>query len=122
MLSELNHRVKNTLATVQSIASQTLRKSENPADFVASFLGRLQSLATAHTLLTQSNWQGAVLGALIRTQVMTNSADDDRISCFPVPKTFYRRNSRSISPWCCTNSVRTHVSMEPCPPLMAAWQ
>ena len=81
LLSELNHRVKNTLATVQSIASQTLRKSKNPADFVASFLGRLQSLATAHTLLTQSNWQGAVLGALIRTQVMTDFADDDRISC-----------------------------------------
>jgi PAS domain S-box-containing protein len=81
LLDELNHRVKNTLATVQSIASQTLRKSKSPAEFVASFLGRLQSLANAHTLLTQSNWQGAELAALIRSQIIVDSANEDRIRC-----------------------------------------
>ena len=81
LLSELNHRVKNTLAMVQSIASQTLRKSKNPAEFVTNFLGRLQSLASAHTLLTQSNWQGAELGALIRSQIIADGANDDRIAC-----------------------------------------
>jgi PAS domain S-box-containing protein len=81
LLGELNHRVKNTLATVQSIASQTLRRSKNPAEFVASFLGRLQSLANAHTLLTQSNWQGAELGTLIRSQIIADSPSEDRITC-----------------------------------------
>src|SRR4029079_1179358 len=63
------------------IASQTLRKSKSPAEFVTSFLGRLQSLANAHTLLTQSNWQGAELGALIRSQLIADSANEDRMLC-----------------------------------------
>src|SRR5262249_47907535 len=49
---ELNHRIKNTLATVQAIASQTNRYSRHPRDFVAAFNGRIQALARAHSLLT----------------------------------------------------------------------
>ena len=77
LLGELNHRVKNTLATVQSIASQTLRRAASPEEFVPSFSGRIRALAEAHTLLTQSNWQGAELGALVRTQIIPG--DGDRI-------------------------------------------
>jgi PAS domain S-box-containing protein len=79
LLGELNHRVKNTLATVQAIASQTLRKSKSPAEFVPSFTGRIQALASAHSLLTQSDWQGAELGALVRSQVISD--ENDRIVC-----------------------------------------
>ena len=53
LLGELNHRVKNTLATVQAIASQTLRSAKSPAEFVPSFLGRVQALAGAHSILTE---------------------------------------------------------------------
>ncbi len=80
LLGELNHRVRNTLATVQSIASQTLRKAKSPAEFKPSFMGRIQALASAHTLLTQSNWQGAELGALVRSQIIADE-DGDRIVC-----------------------------------------
>jgi len=69
LLSELNHRVKNTLATVQSIANQTLRESADPAQFVNHFQGRLQALGRAHSLLTQSNWDGADVGDLLRQQL-----------------------------------------------------
>ena len=69
LLGELTHRVKNTLAVVQSIAHQTEIASRSPADFVESFTGRLAALANAHGLLVQSEWQGADLRALTRAQL-----------------------------------------------------
>src|SRR6516165_7522325 len=48
LTDELSHRVKNTLATVQAIANQSLVRAKSPTDFVSSFTGRLQALAKAH--------------------------------------------------------------------------
>ena len=60
LLRELNHRVKNTLATVQSIAAQTLRGSAgDPRRFGQDFVARLQALARAHDLLTAHAWEEA---------------------------------------------------------------
>jgi two-component sensor histidine kinase len=60
MINELNHRVKNTLATVQSLARQSLgRPADTPG--LAAFTERLMALARAHDLLTQSVWEGADL-------------------------------------------------------------
>jgi PAS domain S-box-containing protein len=80
LISELNHRVKNTLATVQSIANQTVHRAKSPSDFAASLSGRLQALARTHTLLTQSTWQGAELASIVRDQLPLSEAGDDRIS------------------------------------------
>jgi PAS domain S-box-containing protein len=80
LTDELNHRVKNTLATVQAMASQSLRRAKNPADFVGSFSGRLQALAKAHSLLTEASLQGAELMELVRDQVELGGVDDERIS------------------------------------------
>lgn len=60
-LDELNHRVKNTLATVQSIASQTLRSSNSTAQFKEAFEGRLLALSKTHNLLTLKSWREADL-------------------------------------------------------------
>ncbi|WP_243367845.1 sensor histidine kinase [Microvirga solisilvae] len=60
-LDELNHRVKNTLATVQSIAAQTLRSAKNAAQFKESFEGRLLALSMTHNLLTLKSWREADL-------------------------------------------------------------
>jgi two-component sensor histidine kinase len=60
-LNELNHRVKNTLATVQSIASQTLRTTETPGQFREAFEGRLLALSKTHNLLTRQSWREAEL-------------------------------------------------------------
>jgi PAS domain S-box-containing protein len=81
LLGELNHRVKNTLATVQAIAHQTLRRARSPVDFVSSFSGRVQALARAHTLLTQSTWLGADVMDMVRDQLLLGSEADDRITC-----------------------------------------
>jgi len=69
LASELSHRVKNMLATVQAIATQTLRHKRDPAEFVSSFSGRIQSMSRVHSLLSNTEWQGADLGDVIRDQV-----------------------------------------------------
>ena len=65
MIDELNHRVKNTLATVQSIAMQTARSHEDPRSFAETFQSRILSLSHTHDLLTQSHWEGADLRAVL---------------------------------------------------------
>lgn len=66
LLDELNHRVKNTLATVQSIASQTRRHSSAGPAFEAAFLARLGALARVHDLLSQAAWEGASLADVVQ--------------------------------------------------------
>lgn len=88
LLAELNHRVKNTLATIQSIANQSLRRAATPKDFVESFLGRIQSLSSAHNLLNQETWEGADLATLVQSQVTVGGAiDSDRVICHGPPVT-----------------------------------
>lgn len=65
LFDELNHRVKNTLAIVQSLAQQTLRTKPEPAEFARAFEDRLASLARAHNLLTRESWNGAPLATIV---------------------------------------------------------
>ena len=78
LVGELNHRVKNTLATVQAIATQTLRRSASPQEFNANFTGRLQSLARAHSLFSSTTWQPVDLDELIRNQLHVGTLDKQR--------------------------------------------
>jgi PAS domain S-box-containing protein len=77
LVEELSHRVKNTLATAQALATQTLRKSVSPEGFAAAFSGRLAALAKAHTLLANDGWTGAGLHDLIREQLAAYRVADD---------------------------------------------
>lgn len=79
LIGELNHRVKNTLATVQAIATQTLRRSKGPSDFAPTFIGRIHALAAAHSLLSSSTWQGARLRELIEGQLQIGTVDTDQL-------------------------------------------
>lgn len=65
LIDELNHRVKNTLATVQSIVWQALRNSSDPEVIRESIESRLFALSRSHDLLTRENWEGAGLLDLI---------------------------------------------------------
>jgi two-component system, chemotaxis family, CheB/CheR fusion protein len=81
LLGELTHRVKNTLAVVQSIAHQTLRNSPSPEEFVERFSGRLSAMASSHGMLVQSDWQGADLEALARLQLEAYAGEGaDRVN------------------------------------------
>lgn len=59
MVAELDHRVKNVLASVQSMALQSARKTASLDVFLKTFAGRLEAMASAHTLLTATRWRGA---------------------------------------------------------------
>jgi len=78
MIDELNHRVKNTLATVQSIAIQTARSNTDPANFAETFQSRIMALSHTHNLLTQSHWEGADLRAILEHE--TEAYGPTRIS------------------------------------------
>jgi two-component sensor histidine kinase len=65
LINELNHRVKNTLATVQSIALQSLRNVATLDQAKAAIEGRLLALARAHDLLTRENWEPANLHDIV---------------------------------------------------------
>jgi PAS domain S-box-containing protein len=69
LLRELNHRVKNTLAMIQSLARQTLTKKPDPAQFIEAFSGRLRTLSDAHDLLSDRDWTGIGLMELTTSQV-----------------------------------------------------
>lgn len=65
LMRELDHRVKNTLAIVQSLAHQTLRGEQTLAEARTALTGRLAALSGAHGLLTRQNWRSLDLRALL---------------------------------------------------------
>jgi PAS domain S-box-containing protein len=76
LIHELNHRVKNTLTTVQAIASQALATTSSPAEFNAAFTARLQALAQSHDLLTRNQWAGASVRDLALEQLRPYDGGD----------------------------------------------
>jgi PAS domain S-box-containing protein len=75
LIDELNHRVKNTLATVQSLAGQTARHADGLQDFVDRFEARLLALSRGHDLLTRHYWKDAPLD-LLAQEVLGPMASD----------------------------------------------
>src|SRR6185312_11096827 len=65
LLHELSHRVKNTLTIIQSIARQSFRSGEGLEESRRKFEGRIQTLAAAHTLLTESGWRSIPVRDLV---------------------------------------------------------
>ena len=79
LVDELNHRVKNTMATVQSIALQTRNDTGNPGAYGAAFLARLRALGRVHDLLSRVSWEGASLADVVRQTLAPHLAAADQI-------------------------------------------
>jgi PAS domain S-box-containing protein len=81
LLDELNHRVKNTLATVLAVGTQTLRSTDSLKQFWNAFESRLFALSQTHDLLTQSGWQGVQLHELLHLELAPHATTGkDRFS------------------------------------------
>ncbi|WFR98123.1 sensor histidine kinase (plasmid) [Rhizobium tumorigenes] len=80
LLDELNHRVKNTLATVQSITTQTQKSSPTPEAFARALEGRVLALSRAHELLTESAWQGASLQDVVQRSMSAQRINGEHVS------------------------------------------
>lgn len=70
LLSELQHRVKNSLTVVQSLAMQTFREDGDPAEQRRSFEARLAALAKAHDLLVKQNWSATPIRRVVEGALM----------------------------------------------------
>lgn len=81
LFNELDHRVRNMLATIKAIASQSARGASGLDAFVAAFNGRVQALARVHDRLGESGVQGADLEALIQDQLPAGEAGGPRVAC-----------------------------------------
>jgi PAS domain S-box-containing protein len=66
LIDELNHRVKNTLTTVQSIVAQALRDAADAGEIRESIESRLFALSRSHDLLTRENWESAGLRDIVK--------------------------------------------------------
>lgn len=79
MVNELNHRVKNTLATVQSVAMQTFRAAGSVDEAKSGFDDRLHALSRIHEMLTEASWESADLGEIAQ-RTLTAHAGVDRFA------------------------------------------
>lgn len=73
LVNELEHRVKNTLATVQSIASQSFRAAGIDPDTLRTFDARLIALGNVHAVLTRQSWDAASLHDVVRSALNPHS-------------------------------------------------
>jgi PAS domain S-box-containing protein len=77
LIAEVNHRVKNTLTTVISIAHQSFKKSQPFDVALQSFDARIRALAQTHTRLAEANWSGISLRTLINDEIAPYRNDDN---------------------------------------------
>jgi PAS domain S-box-containing protein len=85
LVNELNHRVKNSLATVQAIAGQTFHAARSLPQAQEAFSARIVALAEAHDILTRENWEGAELAeVLARLEDLHGGARRFALSGVPV--------------------------------------
>jgi len=82
LINELNHRVKNTLASVQSIVRQTLRPEEAVEAVRERLIGRLLAMSAVHDVLTRESWEGAALDDIVRQGLapFVDDQDPDRVA------------------------------------------
>ena len=88
LVDELNHRVKNMLTVVISLATQTLRRSGTLEEFSGVFLGRVHALTAAYALLSRESWSSVLLEEIIAEELRPYMAGDRtnvRIKGPPVP-------------------------------------
>jgi len=76
--AELDHRVRNTLASIQSILRLARRSAKTKEEFADAVAGRVQAMARTHSHLTHSGWRGAALRALIADELAPYAADDSK--------------------------------------------
>jgi PAS domain S-box-containing protein len=77
LVAELDHRVKNVLATVSAVVSHTREGSRSVTNFAAALEGRIRSMANTHQLLSSRRWQGIPLTKLVRGELAPYATRDN---------------------------------------------
>jgi len=124
LVAELNHRVKNMLAVVSGIASQTMRNSESMADFNRSFMARLTALSQAHGLLASQNWGPTELHRLIEAVGRPYEASQAKINVQGDPIKLGSKSALALSlvlHELFTNSAKYGAISDPSGTLSISW-
>lgn len=110
ILEELHHRVKNMLATVQAIASQSLRSADTLEQARSAIENRLAALSRVHDLLLKANWSEAMLDAVVKTAI--EPFETKTAQQFSVHADFLKLSPNAVLPIAmvinelCTNAVK----------------
>jgi len=126
LANELNHRVKNTLATVQAIASQTLQDEALMGEARSALTARLMALAKAHDILTEEGWAGADLADIVTSTLDTFGANG--LDGFQIQGPSVQLSARSTVLFAmtlnelCTNAMKYGALSAPGGKIRIAWQ
>ncbi len=85
LIAELNHRVRNILALIRGLVSQTQGQAVDVSSYVASLSGRVQALARAHDQVTRQNWGPAAIRALFDNEIAAHAKSAGNISILGPP-------------------------------------
>src|SRR5664280_3187554 len=125
ILEELHHRIKNTLATVSAIASQSLRNVPGAEHAQQAIEGRLLALGRAHDLLLQARWTSADLGTIVRGA--TEAFDNPAVPKFTIAGPDVRMTSGAVIAIAmtpnelCTNTTKFGALSVPAGRVDIAW-
>src|ERR1700720_2556445 len=125
ILEELHHRIKNTLATVSAIASQSLRNVPGAEHAQHAIEGRLLALGRAHDLLLQARWTSADLGKIVRGA--TEAFDSPDVPKFTIDGPDVRMTSGAVIAIAmtlnelCTNTTKFGALSVPAGRVAIAW-
>ena len=125
ILEELHHRIKNTLATVSAIASQSLRNVPGAEHAQHAIEGRLLALGRAHDLLLQARWTSADLGKIVRGA--TEAFDNPDVPKFTISGPDVRMTSGAVVAIAmtlnelCTNTTKFGALSVPAGRVDIAW-
>jgi two-component sensor histidine kinase len=125
ILEELHHRIKNTLATVSAIASQSLRNVPEAGHAQHAIEGRLRALGRAHDLLLQAQWSSADLGKIVRGA--TEAFDGSKASRFYIEGPDIRMTPNAVIAIAmtlnelCTNTTKFGALSVPAGHVEIAW-
>lgn len=97
LMAELDHRVKNTLANIQALVVQTSQSADTLTGFVEGLDGRIQSMARAHGLLSESRWEGVSMTRLLREELEPFGSRQDAIKTEGVDLVLTPKSALSLS-------------------------
>jgi chemotaxis family two-component system sensor kinase Cph1 len=97
LMAELDHRVKNTLANIQALVVQTSRSADTLTGFVEGLDGRIQSMAKAHTLLSESRWEGVSITRLLSEELIPFGLRDQAFTIEGVDLVLTPKSALSLS-------------------------
>lgn len=109
LVGELDHRVKNLLATIQAIARQTFRPVEGSSEALAVFSQRLSAIAEAHNLLMKDSWQSAPLESVVARAIAPFDSDPSRFTVQGSPLDIHARAALALAMALhelCTNAAK----------------